>query len=138
MMFGQLSNRESLRDLIAYVNPHQDKQYHLGFGKSVARSTLSDANEARSYKIYEEFAYELISDAQKICQSEIEFDLPIESNIYAFDSSVIDLCLNVFWWATFRQQKVAIRLHTLMDFKTSIPGLIQISEGIKHNVNALD
>ena len=138
MMFGQLSNRESLRDLIACVNAHQQKQYHLGFGKSVARSTLSDTNEVRSYKIYEEFAYELIADAQKICQSEIEFDLPIEAGVYAFDSSVIDLCLNVFWWATFRQQKGAIKLHTLMDVKTSIPVFIHISEGSKHDVNALD
>lgn len=138
MMFGQLSNRESLRDLITCVNAHQQKQYHLGFGKSVARSTLSDANEARSYKIYEEFAYELIADAQKICQTEIEFDLPIEAGVYAFDSSVIDLCLNVFWWVTFRQQKGAIKLHTLMDVKTSIPVFIHISEGSKHDVNALD
>jgi len=138
MMFGQLSNRESLRDLITCVAAHQSKQYHLGFGKSVARSTLSDANESRCYKIFEDFAYALIAEAQEICKSEFEIDLPIEGNVYAFDSSVIDLCLNVFWWATFRQEKGAIKLHTLMDIKTSIPVFIHISEGSKHDVNALD
>jgi hypothetical protein len=138
MMFGQLSNRGSLRDLVTCVNAHQNKQYHLGFGKSIARSTLAEANETRSYKIYEEFAYELIAEAQRVCTPDSDFDLPIESNVYAFDSSVIDLCLNVFWWATFRQHKGAVKLHTLMDIKTSIPVFVHISEGSKHDVNALD
>jgi hypothetical protein len=115
MMFGQLSNRESLRDLITCVAEHQSKQYHWGFGKSVARSTLSDANESRSYKIFEDFAYALIAEAQDICKSEYVIYLHMEGNVYAFDSSVIDLCLNVFWWATFRQQKGAIKLHTLIN-----------------------
>lgn len=138
MMFGQLSNRESLRDLVTCLSAHQNKQYHLGFGKSIARSTIADANESRSYRIFEEFAYELIGEAQKICRPNSVTELPFDGNVYAFDSSVIDLCLNVFWWANFRQTKGGIKLHTLMDIKTSIPVYIHISEAGKHDVNGLD
>ena len=93
MIFGQLSARESLRDLIIVIEAHQSKSYHLGFGKNVTRSNLSKANENRNYKIFEEFANHLISIAQDK-KSNDSFE--IKGNIYAFDSSTIDLCLSVF------------------------------------------
>jgi len=135
MIFGQLSYRESLRDLIIVIEAHQSKVYHLGFGKNVSRSNLSKANENRNFKIFEEFASHLISLAQsKISDKKIE----IKGNIYAFDSSTIDLCLSVFCWAHFRKTKAGIKLHTLYDVNTQIPVFIHITEANIHDVNAMD
>lgn len=138
MMFGQLSNRESLRDLIVCLEAHSSKYYHLGLGRNVSRSTLADANEKRDYRIYQEFAYEMISLARTCCVDDNDFHLNIKSNVYAFDSTIIDLCLNVFWWATFRKAKGAVKLHTLYDVKTSIPSFVHITAGDVHDVNGLD
>ena len=138
MIFGQLSNRDSLRDLLVCLTAHKAKHYHLGFGKSISRSNLAEANEKRDCKIFEMFAYEMIAEAQKICISNIDFDLPIKGNVYAFDSTTIDLCLNVFWWATFRRSKGAVKLHTLLDVKTAIPVFMYITPASVHDVNALD
>jgi len=135
MIFGQLSYRESLPDLIIVIEAHQSKVYHLGFGKNVSRSNLSKANENRNFKIFEEFASHLISLAQsKISDKKIE----IKGNIYAFDSSTIDLCLSVFCWAHFRKTKAGIKLHTLYDVNTQIPVFIHITEANIHDVNAMD
>lgn len=107
MLFGQLTNRESLRDLIVTMSAHKKKAYHLGFGKNVTRSNLSKANSNRSSKIFEEFAVHIIDIARKINANE---DFKITGKVYAFDSSTIDLCLNVFWWAKFRKNKGGIIL----------------------------
>ena len=96
MMFGQLCNREGLRDLIVALEAHQGKLYHLGMGKSVTRSNLSKANENRDYRIFEEFAFHMIDIARKKRTTKI-FDL--DGHVYAFDSTTIDLCLEEFWWA---------------------------------------
>jgi hypothetical protein len=138
MMFGQLSGRQSLRDLIVTLGAHSTKYYHLGLGKNVSRSNLARANEQRDYQIYETFAYEMISIARHCVIDESDFPLAISGNVYAFDSTTIDLCLNVFWWATFRTTKGAIKIHTLYDVKTSIPAFIDITEGSVHDVNGLD
>jgi len=138
MIFGQLSNRDSLRDLTVCLEAHSSKYYHLGLGKNVSRSTLADANERREYGIYQEFAYEMIGIARECCLQDADFRLGIKGNIYAFDATVIDLCLSVFWWATFRKAKGAVKLHTLYDVKTSIPSFIHITEGDVHDVNGLD
>jgi len=138
MIFGQLSNRDSLRDLLVCLTAHKPKHYHLGFGKNISRSNLAEANEKRDCKIFEMFAYEMITEAQKICISDIDFNLSIKGNVYAFDSTVIDLCLNVFWWATFRRAKGAVKLHTLLDVKTSIPVFVHITPASIHDVNGLD
>lgn len=138
MMFGQLSNRESLRDLLVCIEAHSSKYYHLGFGKNVSRSNLAEANEQRDYRIYEDFAYEVIQIARSVCLKDSDFTLGIKKNVYAFDATVIDLCLSVFWWATFRQNKGAIKLHTLYDVKTSIPSFVLITAGDVHEVNAMD
>ena len=138
MMFGQLSGRQSLRDLIVTLGAHSTKYYHLGLGKNISRSNLASANEQRDFQIYETFAYEMISIARHCVFEESDFPLAISGNVYAFDSTTIDLCLDVFWWATFRTTKGAIKIHTLYDVKTSIPAFIDITEGSVHDVNALD
>jgi len=124
--------------LLITVGAHSNKYYHLGFGKNVSRTNLAIANEQRNYCIYESFAFEMIAIARSCVTDEIDFTLLITGNVYAFDSTTIDLCLNVFWWAGFRKAKGAIKIHTLYDVKTSIPAFVYITEGNVHDVNALD
>ena len=135
MIFGQLTNRDSLRDLIVAIDAHSNKTYHLGFGKSVTRSNLAKANENRNGKIFEEFAYHLINIARRKRAND---NFEIKGKIYAFDSSTIDLCLSVFWWAKFRKAKAGIKLHTLFEITTQIPVFIHITEASVNDVNAMD
>lgn len=135
MVFGQLTNRESLRDLIVAVKAHERKSYHLGFGKNVSRSNLSKANEKRPYKVFEEFAYHMMDIARK---KRVNDDFEVKGKIYAFDSSTIDLCLSVLWWAKFRKTKAGIKLHTLFEITTQIPVFIHITPATVHDVNAMD
>jgi len=135
MIFGQLTNRDSLRDLVIALNAHWTKSYHLGFGKNVTLSNLAKANLNRSSKIFEEFAYHLITIARKERATEI---FQIKGQVYAFDSSTIDLCLSIFWWAKFRKNKGGIKLNTLFDVNTQIPAFIHISPASVHDVNAMD
>jgi len=137
MVFGQLTARDSMRDLMLSLEAHQLKYYHLGFGPTVSRRNLGTANEKRSYKIFEEFAYVLIEQARKSCY-QTDFEVKVDDNIYALDSTTIDLCLSVFWWAEFRKHKGGIKLHTLFDIKTSIPSFLYISRASLHDVNVLD
>jgi len=138
MMFGQLSNRESLSDLVLTINAHPGKLYHLGFGKSVSKTNLSRSNEQRPCTIYQEFAYHLIEEARKLHLSETENPFSFSSPVYAFDSTTIDLCLSVFCWATFRRAKGAVKLHTQFDVRTSIPVFMHVSAGSVHDINAMD
>jgi hypothetical protein len=138
MMFGQLSGRESLRDLLTCFNAHSSKFYHLGLGHNVSRTNLRNANDKRDWRIYQEFAMELIIKARSCCLPDSEFKLDLDGNVYAFDSTTIDLCLNVFWWATFRKTKSAIKLHTLYDIRTKIPAFVHVTPASVHDVNALD
>ncbi|NQV76352.1 MAG: IS4 family transposase [Bacteroidetes bacterium] len=135
MLFGQLTNRDSLRDLIITLEAHSKKSYHLGLGKSVTRSNLAKANQSRNSKIFEEFAYHLISIARNKRANE---DFAIKGKVYAFDSSTIDLCLSVFWWAKFRKTKGGIKLHTLFDITTQIPAFIHITPAAVNDMNAMD
>jgi hypothetical protein len=135
LIFGQLTNRDSLRDLIVAIDAHSRKTYHLGFGKSVTRSNLSKANENRNSKIFEEFAYYLIDITQNKLKND---DFEIKGKVYAFDSTTIDLCLNVFWWAKFRKAKGGIKMHTLFDVTTQIPAFIHITAATVNDVNAMD
>ena len=137
MIFGQLSNRESLSDLITCLNSQANKSYHLGMGKGTSKANLAKANEKRDYRIYEEFAGILIARAQKLAKPVASFNLDIAAPVYAIDASVIDLCLNVFWWATFKQNKAAIKLHTMLDVKTHVPTFIFLTEAAVHEVNGL-
>ena len=137
MVFGQLTSRDSMRDLMLSLEAHKPKYYHLGFGQTVTRRNLGKANENRSYKIFEEFAYVLIEEARKSCFKN-DFEVEVDGNVYAMDSTTIDLCLSVFWWAEFRKHKGGIKLHTLYDVKTSIPCFLHISNAKVHDVNILD
>jgi Domain of unknown function (DUF4372)/Transposase DDE domain len=136
MMYGQLSGCESLRELVCIVSAHTPKSYHLGFGKSViTRSNLAKANANRDYKIFEEFAYKMIAIAQS---KRITREFEIAGRFYAFDSTTIDLCLNLFWWASFRKTKGGIKVHTLYDVITQIPTFLHITEAKVHDMNAMD
>jgi hypothetical protein len=137
MVFGQLTSRDSMRDLMLSLEAHQSKYYHLGLGSTITRRNLGKANEKRSYKIFEDFAYVLIEEARKSCYKD-EFEIDVDGNIYALDSTTIDLCLSVFWWAEFRKHKGGIKLHTLYDVKTSIPSFLHITTASVHDVNILD
>ncbi len=135
MMFGQLSNRDSLRDLTNTISAHSGKCYHLGFGKNVTRSNLAKVNERREPRIFEEFAYHMIDLARK---KRINKDFEIDGKVYAFDSTTIDLCLSVFWWAKFRRAKAGIKMHTLYEIETDIPAFIHITEAKVHDQRAMD
>jgi len=134
-VFGQLSNRDSMRDLIAVIEAHSKKSYHLGFGRSVTRSNFSKANIRRNSKLFEEYAYNLIEIARKKCSND---NFEIKGKVYAFDSTTIDLCLSVFWWAKFRKAKGGIKLHTLYDISTQIPAFIHITSAKVNDMNAMD
>lgn len=134
MMFGQLSNRESLRDLTTAVVAHKRKSYHLGFGKNVSNTNLAYANGTRSYHIFEDYAYYLVAQAQKKRATDI---FQLGGNVYAFDSTTIDLCLSVFWWAKFRRRKGGIKVHTLYDIETSVPTFFHITEAAVHDSKAM-
>jgi hypothetical protein len=135
MIFGQLTNRDSLRDLIVAIEAHSRKTYHLGFGSSITRSNFAKANENRNSKIFEEFAYYLIEIARRKNAND---NFEIKGKIYAFDSTTIDLCLNVFWWAKFRTAKGGIKLHTLYDVVTQIPAFVHITAASVNDMNAMD
>jgi len=137
MVFGQLTARDSMRDLMLSLEAHQQKYYHLGFGSTVSRRNFGTANERRNYKIFEEFAYVLIEEARRSCYRN-DFEIEVDGNVYALDSTTIDLCLNIFWWAEFRKHKGGIKLHTLYDVKTSIPSFLYITNAIVHDVNIMD
>lgn len=134
MMFGQLSNRESLRDLIISIDAHNTKSYHLGFGKNVSKTSLARANQTRDYHIFEEYAYFLVEKAQKRHQNDI---FKLDGKVYAFDSTTISLCLDVFWWAKFRKDKGGVKIHTLYDIETQIPTFFHITTASVHDAIAM-
>lgn len=138
MAFAQLTHRESLRDIEACLRAHQSKLYHMGIrAPSVARNTLSKANELRDWRIYADFAQSLIRIARPMYADE-DLGLDLDNTVYALDASTIDLCLSVFPWALFRSTKSAVKLHTLLDLRGNIPSFIHISDGKLHDVNVLD
>ena len=134
MMFGQLSNREGLRDLIVALEAHWRKLYHLGMGKSVTRSNLSKANELRDYRIFEDFAYHLVAEARSKSTEKI---FGFDGHVYAFDSTTIDLCLEVFEWAKFRKHKGGIKIHTLYDIEAQVPAFFHITTASINDIKAL-
>ena len=135
MMFGQMSNRESLRDLVLATQAHANKAFHLGFGKYASKSTLADANTKRDYRIFEEFAYRVMAEAQKCRAVEI---FKLGGKVYAFDSTTIDLCLSIFEWALFRKKKGGVKIHTLYDIETQIPTFFHITPARLHDTKAMD
>jgi hypothetical protein len=137
MAFAQLAYRESLRDIEACLRAQRSKLYHLGIRGSVARSTLADANEARDWRIYADFAQQLIGVARPLYAEE-PFGLELKDTVYALDATLIRLCLSLFPWATYRATKAAVKLHTLLDLRGPIPAFIHISDGRLHELNILD
>ena len=137
MAYAQLTFRESLRDIETCLRSHRPKLYHAGFRGRVARSTLADANRVRDWRIYADFAQVLIDRARGLYSAD-DFGLTLEQTVYALDSTTIDLCLSLFPWAPFRRRKAAIKLHTLIDLRGSIPTFIHVSPGKRHDVTVLD
>ena len=138
MSFAQLTYRSSLRDIEACLNAHPQKLYHLGIRGNVSRTNLANANQNRDWRIYAEFAQYLISQARNLYQDDKLEDIDLDSIIYALDSTTIDLCLSLFPWARFRKSKGAVKIHTLMDLRGSIPTFLNITEGAIHDLNVLD
>jgi hypothetical protein len=137
MSFAQLTYRESLRDIEACLRAMQPKLYHMGIHGSVSRNNLSNANEKRDWRIYAEFAQLLIAEARTLCAEE-DLAVDLDASVYALDSTTIGLCLSMFPWARFRKRKGAVKMHTLLNLRGSIPEFILISDGKLHDVNVLD
>jgi len=137
MGFAQLTYRESLRDIECCLRAVQDKLYHIGIRGKVSRSTIADANENRDWHIYRDFAQILIRHARQLYAND-DFAVQLQETVYALDATIIDLCLSVFPWARFRKTKGAIKVHTLLDLRGSIPTFVAITDGKVHEVNILD
>jgi len=137
MAFAQLTYRESLRDIEVCLSAQSAKLYHMGFRHEIKRSTLADANEARDWRMYAEFAHRLIEQARKLYAGD-SFGIELENTAYALDSTTIDLCLSLFPWALFRTTKSAVKMHTLLDLRGNMPSFIHISDGKLGDVNVLD
>ncbi|HYA14474.1 MAG TPA: IS4 family transposase [Syntrophales bacterium] len=137
MAFAQITYRESLRDIEVCLRAQKQKLYHMGIRGKVSRSTIADANEQRNWNIYADLAHSLINTARKLYSNET-FAFELEQTVYALDATTIDLCLSMFPWVNFRQNKGGIKLHTLLDLRGSIPTFIHISRGKLHDVHTLD
>ena len=137
MSFAQLTYRESLRDIEACLNSVGSKLYHMGFRSKVARSTLADANEARDWRIFADFAQVLVASARPLYADD-PIGVDLDASLYALDSTTIDLCLSLFPWAKFRKHKAAVKMHTLLDLHGNIPTFIRITDGKTHDVKILD
>jgi hypothetical protein len=137
MAFAQVTYRQSLRDIETCLRAMQPKLYHCGIRGNFCRTTLAKANENRNWRIYADFAHILINKARKLYAGE-DFGVQLNREAYALDSTTIDLCLSLFPWAKFRKYKAAVKVHTLMDLRGSIPTFIRITGGKVHDVNILD
>ena len=135
LMFGQLSNRESLRDVIVAIGAHRTKCFHLGLGrKPIAKTTLATANQNRDYRIFEEFAFYMMAQAREKRAEDI---FKLGGKVYAFDSTTIPLCLSVFWWAKFRKKKGGVKAHVLYDLEAQVPAFYHITTASVHDSKAM-
>ena len=138
MAFGQLAHRESIRDIVACITAQRSKCYHLGFRSVLRRATLARANRRRDWRIYRDFAEVLIEQARLLYVNDPEFSIDLDGACYAIDSTSIDLCLSLFPWAPYVETKAAIKVHTQMDIRGSIPTFFHITSGKVNDVNFLD
>jgi hypothetical protein len=138
LAFAQLTFRESLRDIETCLRSNSEKLYHMGIKGNISRTNLSRANETRDWKIFAHFANHLIREALSLYTKDELIYKELDNSLYALDSTTIDLCMSLFPWAKFRKNKSAIKLHTLLDIRTSIPTFIHITSGKVHDVNILD
>ena len=135
LMFGQLSNRESLRDLVVALEAHQSKCYHLGLRRNlIAKTTFATANQNRDYRIFEEFAFYMMDQARSKRATDI---FKLKGKVYAFDSTTIPLCLSVFWWAKFRKRKGGVKAHVLYDLESQVPAYFHITKASVHDSKAM-
>ena len=137
MAFAQLTNRESLRDIESCLRAMQSKLYHIGIRGKISKSTLADANNTRSWRIYADFAQVLISAARKMYANE-DFGVELENTVYALDSTTIDLCLSLFPWAAYSETQAGVRLHTVLDLRGAIPSFAEITDAKVHDIKLLD
>jgi Transposase DDE domain/Domain of unknown function (DUF4372) len=137
LAFAQLTYRESLRDIEACLRSRRPQLYHLGLGGKISRTTLADANEVRDWRIYADLAHGLIRQARQLYAHD-DLGVELEQTAYALDATTIDLCLSLFPWARFRRTKGAVKMHTLLDVRGSIPTTVSVSDGRTHEVNWLD
>jgi hypothetical protein len=137
LAFAQLTYRESLRDIVPCLRTMKRRLYHMGIRGRISRNNLANANEARDWRIYADFTQVLIAEARRLYRDE-DIGLELKNTVYAFDSTTIDLCLSLFPWARFRKRKGAIKLHTLLGLRGSIPSFIHMTEGKMHDVRILD
>ena len=135
LMFGQLCNRESLRDVIVALEAHRSKCFHLGLGrKPIAKTTLATANQNRDYRIFEEFAFYMMAQAREKRATDI---FKLGGKVYAFDSTTIPLCLSVFWWAKFRKKKGGVKAHVLYDMEAQVPAFYHITTASVNDSKAM-
>jgi hypothetical protein len=137
LAFAQLTYRESLRDIVACLRTMKHRLYHMGIRSNVSRNNLAHANETRDWRIFADFARVIIAEARRLYQDE-DLELDLQNTVYAFDSTTIDLCLSLFPWAFFRKRKGAIKLHTLLDLRGSIPTFVHMTDGKTNDVRILD
>jgi hypothetical protein len=137
LAYAQVTGRQSFRDIETCLNSHRGKLYHVGFRGSVSRTTLADANERRDYRIFQDFGHVLIGIAQELYRDD-PLAIELKQPLYAFDSTTLDLCLSLFPWAEFRRTKAAVKMHTLIDLRGSIPTFVAITTGKVHDVRMLD
>ena len=138
MSFGQLTHRVSMSDTMLMLKLNKKKLFHLGIGISFDKSTVSRTNETRDWRIFQDFGMKLIQEAKKLYEGDNQLEVDLKGDVFALDSSTVDLCLDVYCWATFRSTKAGIKIHTLLNSKTAIPEFIFISEASVHDVNILD
>lgn len=138
MMFGQLTHRESIRDIAICLKAHQNKIYHIGIKQVISHSTITRANESRDWRIYADFGKCLIKLVRPLYADDKDFSIDLDNTVYALDSTTIDLCLSVFPWAKFRKNKAAVKMHVVIDLRGNIPVFIDITDGKVHDVNTLD
>ena len=135
LMFGQLGNRESLRDVIVALEAHRSKCFHLGLGrKPIAKTTLATANQNRDFRIFEEFAFYMMTQAREKRATDI---FKPGGKVYAFDSTTIPLCLSVFWWAKFRKKKGGVKAHVLYDLEAQVPAFYHITTASVYDSKAM-
>jgi len=137
LAFAQLTYRESLRDIVSCLQTMRSRLYHMGIRGRVSRNNLAHANERRDWRIYADFAAVLIAEARHLYGDE-DLGLELQNTVYAFDSTTINVCLSLFPWARFQKRQGAIKLHTLLDLRGSIPSFIQMTDGLTHDVRVLD
>ena len=137
MVFAQLTYRESLRDIEACLGAIPERLYHMGIRGTVSRSTLADANERRDWRIYADYAQVLIAEARRLYAGH-PLDVDLERTVYALDSSTIELCLSLFPWAQVEKAQAAVKLHTLLDMRGSIPAYAHVSGGRLSDLHILE